>query len=105
MQMDSRIIMLIMALTTSPLLSDNGRKHVAPLATQMDEPDDEEEPEDEDEPVMMDEDDEVSDLQLDIESLKIHQRSSDSQVGQENQAIHSSASDPQISKEEEDDFN
>ncbi|HEY5235235.1 MAG TPA: hypothetical protein VIJ14_03560 [Rhabdochlamydiaceae bacterium] len=103
--MDSRIIVLVMALTTFiayPLLSDGDRKQVAPLATHMDEPEDEPEPEDDEDPVMMeDEDDEVADLQLDTENQYIRGTALDSPSGQEKQQIKNSASDPQISSEED----
>lgn len=102
--MDSRIIVLIMALTTFfayPFLSSNDRKQVAPLATQMDEADDDPEPEDEDEPVMMeDEDEEVADLQLGHETQGIRKTASDSRIGAENEQIKDSASDSQLSQED-----
>jgi hypothetical protein len=98
-------MMLIMALTTFityPLLSDGERKQVAPLATQMDETEDEQEADDDEDPVMMeDEDDEVADLQLGAESQYIRGTASDSPIGQEKQQIKKSASDPQISNEDD----
>ena len=97
--MDSRIIMLALSLITFfayPFLSASDRKQVAPLATQMDEPEDEESEEDEDPVMMQDEDDEVADLQLDDEVQYIRGKASDPQIKEENEQIKSSASDPQL---------
>ena len=103
--MDSRIIVLVMSLMTFvayPFLSGSDRKQVAPLATQMDETEDEQEADDDEDPVMMeDEDDEVSDLQLGAENQYIRGTASDSPIGQEKQQIKNSASDPQISSEDD----
>lgn|GEM_PF-1647592 len=103
--MDSRIIVLIMALTTYfayPFLSGSDRKHVAPLPLDlsMEEADDEPEPEDEDEPVMMDDEDDVADLQIGIETESLRKSASDSKIGEERQQIKSSASDAQLSLED-----
>lgn len=91
--MDSRIIMLVMSMVTFlayPFLTGDGRKHVAPLATRVEEVDDQEDQEDDD-PISMEDDDE-DDHQYDL-SLK-----------QENQSNTESAMDDQIldetSKEE-----
>ncbi len=106
MQMDSRIIMLVVSLMTFvayPFLSGSDRKQVAPLATpatQSDEP--EEEPEEDEDPVMMqDEDDEVADLQLSAENQYIRSKASDVQIREENQQIKNSALDPQLAKEDD----
>jgi hypothetical protein len=110
MQMDSRIIILVMSLMTFfayPFLSGSDRKQVSPLASQTDETEDEPEPEEDEDPVMMqDEDDEVADLQLGNEYQYIRGKASDSQIGRENEQIKSSASDPQLAKEDdlEEDF-
>lgn len=99
--MESRIIVLIMALTTffaHPFLSGSDRKYVAPLP--IEEADDEPEPEDEDEPVMMEDDDDVADLQLGIETESLRKSASDSKIGAEKQQLKSSASDSQISLED-----
>jgi hypothetical protein len=107
--MDSRIILLLMSLTTFiayPFLSASDRKQVLPLATKMDEPEDEE-LDDEDEPVTMEDDeDEVSDLQIDEETKNIREKASDQKIVGENKGIKEKALDPQLSKEEdEEDFN
>ena len=97
-----------MTLTTFiayPFLTASDRKQVAPLATQIDEPEEEEEPDDEDEPVTMD-DDEITDLQIDEETKDIRAKASDQQIVRETKGIKEKATDPQLSKEEdEEDFN
>jgi hypothetical protein len=93
--------MFVMALATFiayPFLSGNDRKQVAPLATQMDDPVDDDELDDDGEPVMMDDDEDnyMSDQQIDKGNQNINRPASDPQIKNENQNTKSSASDPQM---------
>jgi hypothetical protein len=101
--------MLVMALTTFiayPFLSGADRKQVAPLATHIDEPVDEDEIEDDDEAVMMDDDDDqqLSELQLKKESENVKSSIADPQIKNENQHINTSVSDPQMKGERDDEI-
>lgn len=92
--MDQRIILLVMSLATFiayPFLSGDDRKHVAPLETPIDEPEEEEEIEDDGEAVWIEDD-----LQLENEQEKMRSSIIDPQIQTENQEINSSIADPQM---------
>jgi len=93
------LLMSLVTLNAYPFLSADDRKQVAPLATPMEETEDEEVADEDEDPVMME--DEVADLQLDKENQYIRSKASDVQIGKENEQIKNSASDPQISKEDD----
>lgn len=86
--MDQRILIFLMSLTTFiayPFLSADDRKHVAPLATQVEDAEPEEIDDDED-PISMDDDEEECSL--------------DPQINKENKKNRKPTTDPQSETED-----